>query len=202
MHPPSAPWRHPLSVAAVATAIAVGCVVLFQALASQQFGNPVLRPDSREYLLGQVCSALSFASAIFLGVFLAGLVRDLLGARAGHMRREALLRTLHAELAISPLTVAIPGDAGYRDPLRLTLLPRLLDGTVLDADGDRDLLAALLVLQAAVGRYNDLVLTNAVILVNGDDSTLDALARRYQEEVQRAVATVRRHLPVGPAAAS
>jgi hypothetical protein len=48
MHPPSPPWRHPLSVAAVATALAVGCVVLFQALASQQFGNTVLRPGSRD----------------------------------------------------------------------------------------------------------------------------------------------------------
>jgi hypothetical protein len=35
------------------------------------------------------------------------------------------------------------------------------------------------------------------ILVNGDESALDALARRYHQDAARAVATVRKRLPGG-----
>jgi hypothetical protein len=45
----------------------------------------------------------------------------------------------------------------YRDPVRLATLDHLLDGRTLDSRKHADAVRALLVLSAAIARYNDLV---------------------------------------------
>ncbi len=183
-------------VTGVVAAVALVVIVFCQNFASRQYGTGSVRPGSGEFTLAQVANTLALASGIFLGTFVAGQLLAFLRAREAGDRRAFLLHALGAELALVPRPDAGMRDATpYRDPVRLTLPALLLDGTLLDGGEDRDLLAAMLVLQAAVGRYNDVVLTNAVVLLNGDDAQLNDIARRYHQEVGRAVAEVRRLLP-------
>ncbi len=182
-------------------AVAVAALVLIvvcQNVASRQYATSNVRPGSGEFTLAQVANSLALAGAIFLGTFVAGQLLAFLRTREAGDRHAFLLDALGTELALVPLPDAgTRNDTPYRDPVRLTLPARLLDGTLLEGGVDREFLAALLALQAAVGRYNDVVLTNAVVLLNGDDAQLNDIARRYHQEVGRTVTAVRRLLPEG-----
>ena len=183
-------------ITGVVAVASLALMLICQSVAASQFSNAGVRPGTTAYTIAQLANSLAFSGAIFLGTFLGGQALGLMRALRMGERRALFLHALNSELSLIPHAAAVIGaGAHYRDPVRLTLLPRLLDGTVLDTDRDRDFLDALLVLQAAAGRYNDLVLTNAVILVNGDDVKLDDLARRYHLDVGRAVGDVRRFLP-------
>lgn len=196
VHPHAPSWRHPLVLAGVVSGVMLALIVLCQQVASMQYGATGARYGSRAYTIAQVANSLAFTGEIFLGTFVAGQVGAFLRAQARRERRAALLAALALELALIPAGDPAPAD-GYRDPVRLTLPGRLLEGDLLDAAGDRELLAALLGLQAAVARYNDLVLTNAVALLGDDDARLAGAIARYRQELDRALAGVRPLLPVG-----
>jgi hypothetical protein len=196
--PSPAPWwRGPLASTLAIAAGALVALVLCQGYAAHQYGTGGVRPGSREYLLAQLANLVGFAVAIFLGTFVAAQVGAALRVREARARRTRLLAALGAELALIPRADAAPAVGGYRDPVRLALPGRLLDSDLLDTGRDRALLAALLGLQAAIARHNDLVLTNAVLLLHGEDDRVQGAIGRYRQELDRAVAAVRGLLPVG-----
>lgn len=189
-------WRHPLVILAVGVAVALVIIVACQQYAAQIYGPTGVRPGSRDYTLAQIANSLSFASTIFIGTFTAGQLRSWLRLRGERERHFALRLALAVELATVPRgDLSLGSSDAYRDPVRLALPARLIDDGVLNAAEDQALIAALLRLQAAVARYNDLVLTNAVVLINGNDARLQDLIRRYWQSVDGAIADVRRLLP-------
>jgi len=189
-------WRHPLAILAVGVAVALVIMVVCQQYTAHLYGPTGASPGSREYTLAQIASYLAFASAIFIGTFVAGQLRSWLRFRDERERRAVFLRALATELSAVPRGDYVLGSSdAYRDPVRLLLPARLIDGGIIRAAEDQDLLAALLRLQAAVTRYNDLILTNAVVLINGDEVRLQGMARRYWQSVDNAIADVLRLVP-------
>jgi hypothetical protein len=101
-------------------------------------------------------------------------------------KREALSRALQVELSLIGDTMP-PYDvtqAFYRDPIRLSALPLLLDGGTLEYRSHDDLIRSLLLLQASVAKYNDFVQTTnlAQSVAPVPDS---AHAKMYADMVQR-----------------
>ena len=190
-NPRPSPWRHPLAIAAVGITVALAIIVVHQNTAAAIFGTRGAEPGSREFLVSQVANALVMATAVFLGTHLAGQVRALLHVQEEREDGRLFLATLATKLAL----LARDEPAGtYRDSLRLTLPARVLESGHLGT-ADRELLAALLALQTAVVRYNDLILTNAIVLVNGEDMRLRDTIGRYRQGVERALTEVQRSLP-------
>lgn len=193
---PRSEWRHPLAILAVGVAVALVILVACQQYASQIYGPTGVRPGSRDYTLAQIANSLAFASAIFIGTFIAGQLRSWLRFRGEQDRRSTYLCALATELTTVPRgDLLLDSSNAYRDPVRLSLPARLIDGGILSAPGDRELIAALIRLQAAVSRYNDLILTNAIVLINGDEVRLQDMARRYWQSLDGAIASVERLLP-------
>jgi len=192
-------WRALIASTAAGLILAAVAVVACQAFVARQYGaNGTVEVGATGYLLAQFANGVAFAAAMFAGTFLAGQVRAVGRLRAAATRRAALLAALRAELDLVPRppASAAPGDA-YRDPLRLLLPARVLDAGTLGADDDPALPGALLALQAAVARYNDLVLTSALVLAADPDPALRARAQRYWVAVERAIDEVRCRLPGG-----
>lgn len=175
-------------------AVIVGATILTSAQHSQT------GPRSREQaILFTLAGIAQFSTAFFLALFAALRADALLRRRRQLARRRALLGSLAAELALLADSTGTrsTGPAGYRDPLRLTLPAHALASDLLDPGRDTALVRALLHLQMALARYNDLVLTNALILLEGGGSDLTATAADYRQTVDAAVGQVTALLPPG-----
>ncbi len=177
-------------------ALGVGLYVACLVASSRLIGD--LRPGSWQVSAYAILGGLQNLTGLFLAVLGALRVEGIFRDRRRRARRWALLGRLATELAqISPL-VGGDGPPGYHDPLRLATPTQLLGTDLLDARRDEPLVAALLALEGAAARYNDLVLTNALVLAAGADRALDPLARRYRAALDAAVARVRALLAEGP----
>lgn len=142
--------------------------------------------------LHTVASTLQVGGGIFIAVFTALQVDRTLRFRAQANRRRASLTYLERELAdLLDDRVRLSTRSSYRDPVRLAMLGQLLSGDLLRPDADAALIAALFTLQTAVGRYNDLVLTNALVLVEGMNRQLDAVAQQYWHAIESAAVELR-----------
>lgn len=137
-------------------------------------------------------------AGLFLAVFGAFRVEAAFHDRRRRARRRTLLRRLATELAHLPPPAGGDAPPGYHDPLRLATPAQLLGSDLLDGRRDAPLVAALLALEGAATRYNDLVLTNALILAEGAAHALDPLAWRYRSALDAAAARVRALLAEGP----
>ena len=195
-HPSSrrTPTVSPLLIGlAAGLALAVCGVLISNAQMSTSSGLRPGAPSFAIYLLG---SWLLSGSGSFVAAFAAIQVSLLLRDRREAGRRGVLLRALALELDDLHAHNATRRAVGvaYRDPVRLTVPARLLDGPLRGDARDRDLLGALLALQAAIGRYNDLVLTNALVLTDGGDARLGAIADDYWRAIAAATQRLRPHL--------
>lgn len=137
----------------------------------------------------QLVNILQISTGLFLGLFAALHCHTLIDLRIRRAGSRALLARLAAELALLPDRE--PPGHGYRDPLRLAMPPHVLASDPFHPDEDADLLLALLALQGAVGRYNDLVLTSALVLAEGQSFDADATASRYWRAARDAAMAVR-----------
>lgn len=192
---PAPPWRGSLGLTLTIVAVVLIAIVLCEGYMSQLYGANGARLGTPGFILGQVLNLVAIAGAVFLGTFVAAQVGAALRARGAQGHRARLLAALGAELALIPRGDAAPAVGGYRDPVRLALPARLLEGELLGAGRDQVLLAAVLGLQMAVARHNDLVLTNAVVLLHGKDDRTQGAIERYRQDLDRAVAAVRGLLP-------
>ena len=181
-------WRTAGPILVVAVALIAFCAFL-----TDQILGPVgVRTGGMLLVLHTIASTLQFAGGIFVAVFAALQVDRTLRFRAQATRRRACLAYLEGELAaLLDERASQWSRSSYRDPLRLMMLEQLLGGDLLRPEADAALIAALFALQGAVARYNDLVLTNALVLVEGMNRQLDAVAQQYWRAIESAAAVVR-----------
>lgn len=184
-------WRTAGPVLAAAVALIALCAFLT---------NEILTPTGARAgiimtTLRAVVGALQVAGGIFVAVFAALQVDRTVQIRAQAGRRRACLAYLDDELdALLADRASKSPRSSYRDPVRLLMPEQLLGGDLLRPGADAALIAALFALQEAIGRYNDLVLTNALVLVEGMNRQLDAVAQQYWRAIEVAASALRPHL--------
>ena len=167
-------------------------IVFCAFLTNQIFGPTSPQPGPLGAALRTIASSLQVGAEIFIAVFAALQADRTLRFRAQVTRRRACLAYLEDELAtLLDERARTASRSSYRDPVRLLMPGQLLGGELLRPEADADLIAALFALQEAVGRYNDLVLTNALVLVEGMNRQLDAVAQQYWRAIEVAAAEVR-----------
>lgn len=184
-HGEDGPLRRWPTVLALGVGLYVACLVV----SSRLIGD--LRPGSWQIVAYAILGGLQNLTALFLAVLGAFRVEGAFHDRRRRARRRTLLRRLATELAQLPPPADGDKPPGYHDPLRLATPAQLLGTDLLDARRDEPLVAALLALEGAAAHYNDLVLTNALVLAEGADRALDPLARRYRSALDVAAARVR-----------
>jgi hypothetical protein len=171
--------------------LALVLIVFCSFLTNQIFGPTSPQPGLLGNALRTVASAVQVGAEIFIAVFAALQADRTLRFREQATRRRACLAYLEDELATLLDDRRLATRSSYRDPVRLLMPGQLLGGELLRPEADADLIAALFSLQEAVGRYNDLVLTNALVLVEGMNRQLDAVAQQYWRAIEVAAAQVR-----------
>src|SRR4051795_2074797 len=163
-------WR----LAGPVIVLALVLIVFCSFLTNQIFGPTSPQPGLLGNTLRTVASSVQVGAEIFIAVFAALQADRTLRFRAQATRRRACLAYLEDELAtLLDDRARMASRSSYRDPVRLLMPGQLLGGELLRPEADADLIAALFALQEAVGRYNDLVLTNALVLVEGMNRQLD-----------------------------
>lgn len=193
-------WLAPLAILLLGVAIGLAMIAGGTALLIYQYTRNTSNgyiSSTHYYAVAQAGNALVQARTILFSLAFAMQGLALVRAHREAARRRLLLGALGRELGLLGGRDEADRVAHYRDPIRLTMPARVLDGTAPEPARDGALVAALLELQHAVARYDDLVLTNAVVIANDGDSVLAARGERYWRRVQTAREAV--HAALGPA---
>ena len=141
------------------------------------------------------------AYALFAGAFLGGLFGylwdRLLSRRESRERRATLLQALYRQLAAIPDTPAgmLPDTFMARSSFHVTVVGQLLDGEVLDAEEDAELIRVLSYWQTIEAQHNEaVVIANQVDITVGLSQELRDTCHRMLDERHNLMLAWRRRL--------
>lgn len=195
-------WLTPLVVLLLGVAIGLAMIVGGTALLIYQYNRNTdygYRPSAQYYAVLQAGNALVQAGTILFSLVFAIQGLALVRAHREAARRRLLLGALGRELGLLGGRDEADRVAHYRDPIRLTMPARVLDGTALEPARDGALVAALLELQHAVARYNETLssspTTATACLPRGANATGGGYKRRAKRYTRHSALRVGDHGP-------